>query len=167
VHGELLDATVLAAFAGTAAAIDIATRRIPNAVPLALTMVGVTLAATGVTGITPASSALGIAAGLLLMLPGHLFGATGAGDVKLFAAAGSVLGAGQMFEAFVAVAVAGGVLALAVAWRRGRIGRTVAGAVQCARGPREAKAEIESPLRDNRFAYGPAVAVGCIVAALI
>ena len=45
------------------------------------------------------------------MLPGHLFGATGAGDVKLFAAAGTLLGPSDMVLAFVATAIAGGVLA--------------------------------------------------------
>ena len=52
------------------------------------------LAATGISGISLASSLLGFFLGFLLMLPGHVLGATGAGDVKLFAAAGAVLGAG-------------------------------------------------------------------------
>ena len=34
----------------------------------------------------------GIAVGLAVMLPGHLIGATGAGDVKFFAALGTLLG---------------------------------------------------------------------------
>ena len=60
-----------------------------------------------------------------MMLPGHVFGATGAGDVKLFAAAGTMLGSGRIVRAFLYVAIAGGVLAVAIAIRRGRLGRTV------------------------------------------
>ena len=35
---------------------------------------------------------LGFVVGLALMLPGHVLGATGAGDVKLMAAIGSLVG---------------------------------------------------------------------------
>ena len=38
-----------------------------------------TLAAIGLSGVSPASSLVGLVLGLLLMLPGHFFGATGAG----------------------------------------------------------------------------------------
>ena len=57
----------------------------------------------------------GLALGFALMLPGHLFGATGAGDVKLFAAMGTLLGPGAIFNAFLYTAIAGGLLALVVA----------------------------------------------------
>ena len=60
-----------------------------------------------------------------MMLPGHVFGATGAGDVKLFAAAGTLLGSGRIVTAFLFVAIAGGVLAVVIAIRRGRLGRTM------------------------------------------
>ena len=83
----------LAAGAGVAAAIDLRTRRVPN--PLTAAARG---AGRGVRG-RRASAACrsarrcsGLVLGLALMLPGHLFGATGAGDVKLFAAAGALLG---------------------------------------------------------------------------
>ena len=49
------------------------------------------------------------------MLPGHALGATGAGDVKLMAAVGAIVGPGMVLRAFLFTAVAGGVLALAVA----------------------------------------------------
>ena len=49
----------------------------------------------GCSGLSlPARSALGVALGLLLMLPGPLLGATGAGDVKLMAAVGAIVGPG-------------------------------------------------------------------------
>src|SRR4029077_4209346 len=71
-----------------AAAIDLRTRRGPHALTLALAAAGIVFAAAGIGRVTLLGAIAGMAAGLVLMLPGHLFGATGAGDVKLFAALG-------------------------------------------------------------------------------
>ena len=49
------------------------------------------------------------------MLPGHALGATGAGDVKLMAAVGSLLGPLVIVNAVLFTAIAGGVLAVTVA----------------------------------------------------
>ena len=120
---------MLAAFCagfGSAAVIDMRHRRIPNVVCVATAAAGVALSAGGFSGITVTSSLAGLAYGFLMMLPGHIFGATGAGDVKLFAAAGTLLGSGRIVTAFLFVAIAGGVLAVIVAIRRGRLRRTVA-----------------------------------------
>lgn len=157
---------VVAVSTGVATAIDLTRRRIPNTLTLATTLLGLGLAAAGVTGITVAAALAGLALGLVLMLPGHLLGATGAGDVKLFAAAGTLLGGGRMLEAFLFVAIAGGVLALLAAAARGRLARTVAGASALCRTPAAARARIESVVEDNRFPYGPAIAAGCVLAAL-
>ena len=73
---------------GTAAVIDIRQRRIPNVVCVTTAAAGLVLATIGVNSITVTSALAGLAFGFLMMLPGHVFGATGAGDVKLFAAAG-------------------------------------------------------------------------------
>jgi prepilin peptidase CpaA len=158
---------VLVAGVGGAAAIDVESRRIPNEIVALIAFAGVAMAATGASGITLASSLLGVAVGLVLMLPSHLFGATGAGDVKLFAAAGAALGAPRIFAAFFFVAIAGGVLALIVAAARGRLRRTVMQTAQLFGRPSEVRAAIESPAENNRFAYGPAIAAGCVLAALI
>jgi prepilin peptidase CpaA len=149
-----------------ASATDLARRRIPNGVSLATAAAGLTLAMGGISGVTVWSSIAGLVIGLMLMLPGHVLGATGAGDVKLFAAAGAVLGAAQTVQAFLYVAIAGGVLALAFACVRGRLARTLARLTALVRRPSAAAAEIESPAEDNRFPYGPAIAVGCVIAAL-
>jgi prepilin peptidase CpaA len=163
------DALVLGALvtgAGTAAVVDVARRRIPNAVSVATAAAGVVLAATGASGVTLQASLLGFAIGFALMLPGHVVGATGAGDVKLFAAAGAVLGARQVLEAFLFVAIAGGVLAVGVAWWRGRLARTIVHTARLCGAPGQTRAEIESPAEHNKFPYGPAIAAGCILAAL-
>jgi prepilin peptidase CpaA len=169
-HASAPQAVVLAVLVvsmGAATIADVARRRIPNWLSLATAAAGLGLSAAGATGITLWSSMAGVTIGLALMLPGHLLGATGAGDVKLFAAAGAVLGAAQTFEAFLYVALAGGLLALAFACARGRLSATVAATFRLFGGPAGARAAIESPDRNNRFPYGPAIAVGCLCAALI
>ena len=72
------------------------------------------------------ASFAGFVVGLALMMPGHLLGATGAGDVKLMAAVGAVVGPSTVVTAFLFTAVAGGVLAVVVAKRRGRLAATIA-----------------------------------------
>lgn len=159
-------AAVLAG-AGTGAAIDIRTRRIPNVITFGTAALGLTLAATGLSGVSPASSLVGLVLGLLLMLPGHFFGATGAGDVKLMAAVGAVLGLERIVQAFLLTAIAGGLLAVGLAIANRRLGATVRRTGKLMRAPGDAKREIESPDVGNRFAYGPAIAVGAVLAALM
>jgi prepilin peptidase CpaA len=163
---QTVTVAALAISTGAATAIDLRSRRIPNALSLATALAGVGLAAAGATGLTIGSSLAGLALGLVFMLPGHVLGATGAGDVKLFAAAGTLLGAGRMVEAFLFVAIAGGVLALATAAGRGRLGRTIERTAWLCRRPSTARTDIESVRENNRFPYGPAIAAGCVLAAL-
>jgi prepilin peptidase CpaA len=164
---DLVVLGALCAGLGTAAVIDIRHRRIPNVVCVATAATGITLSLIGVSSITVTSALAGLAFGFLMMLPGHVFGATGAGDVKLFAAAGTMLGSGRITTAFLFVAIAGGVLAVAVACRRGRLGRTMGMTARLLGRPTKLKAAIESPAEHNRFSYGPAIAIGCVVAMLI
>lgn len=154
----------LCAGVGTAAAIDIRQRRIPNAVCVTMAGTGMALSLSGISHVTIASSLIGLAAGLLFMLPGHVIGATGAGDVKLFAAAGTLLGSERIVSAFLAMAIAGGALALIVALCRGRLTRTFSHLASLFGRPSAAKANIEAPVEHNRFPYGPAIAVGCVIA---
>ena len=159
--------STLCAGVGTAALIDIHQRRIPNAVTVSTAAAGLALSAVGISNVTLTSSFAGLALGLVMMLPAHVLGATGAGDVKLFAAAGTLLGSGRMVAAFLCMAIAGGALALAVAWYRGRIGRTLQLAAHLLARPGQAQPAVESRLEHNRFCYGPAIAVGCVIAALM
>lgn len=158
-------ATVVAG-AGAGAAIDLSTRRVPNPLTLLLAVCGVAFAASGLSGLSIGASLAGFALGLALMLPGHLFGATGAGDVKLFAALGALIGPAHIATAFVYTALAGGILAVVIAIRRRRLQRTLGHAAQLLSSAAGHAAAIESPLENNRFAYAPAIAVGSIIAAL-
>ncbi len=152
---------------GAGAVIDALTRRIPNRLTVAAAALGLVLAASGLTHVTIAQSLSGFALGLLLMLPGHLLGATGAGDVKLLGAAGAILGVGRVPTAFVFTAIAGGLLAIAVASARGRLGNTVRGAALLVAQPAAGRAQVETSHAASAFAYGPAIAIGCVLAAIV
>lgn len=152
--------------ASVAALIDVATRRIPNVLTGGIAALGLLLAGLHVTGAGFAAAAGGLFVGVLLMLPGHLFGRTGAGDVKLLAALGTLLGPAGVAAAFVYTLVAGGLLVIVVAIQRGRLKTTVAHTATLVRTGGSNVAEIERPSADNRFAYAPAIAVGACLAAL-
>jgi prepilin peptidase CpaA len=141
------DAFVLIAVAAgsvAAAAIDLRTRRVPNALTLAIASTGIVLATAGAGRVALAAAIGGCLVGVLLMLPGHILGATGGGDVKLLGAFGTLLGPVDTVNAFLAMAIAGGLMAIAILVHRRRRGET-----------------------DNRFAYAPAIAVGACVAAAV
>lgn len=163
------NAFVIAAVAGSggaSAAFDLRTRRVPNWLTLGITALGMMLAAAHLTNQSIATALGGFAVGLLLMLPGHIVGATGAGDVKLFAAVGSILGPAGIAVAFVYTAIFGGALALTAAVLRGRLHDTLqeTATLVVTRGANVA--QIERPSANNRFAYAPAIALGTLVAAL-
>lgn len=157
----------MAAGALAATVIDIRTRRIPNDLTATMAGIGLGLSATGLSGLPLWASFLGFAVGLALMMPGYLLGATGAGDVKLMAAVGAIVGPGMAVTAFLFTAIAGGVLAVIVAIRRRRLGATLAGTGRLIAGPGDARQEIRTATPASRFAYGPAIAVGSVLAALM
>ena len=149
--------------ASVAAAIDVRTGRIPNALVAATALVGLSLTAFGWSGGSFGASVAGLLLGAALMLPGHLVGGTGAGDVKLVAALGTLVGPQAIVMTWIYSAIAGGVLACMVAMRRGQLRRSVTGAASLMAGKPEAATEIRS--RDlNRFALGPAILAGTVMA---
>jgi prepilin peptidase CpaA len=151
----------------TATVVDIRSRRIPNLLTATMAGVGVGLAATGLSGVSLVASGAGFVLGVALMLPGFWLGATGAGDVKLMAAVGAIVGPALVVSAFLFTAIAGGVLALAVAFRRRRLGATLAGTGRLISAPSDARQELKAAGGSSRFAYGPAIAIGSVLAALM
>ena len=159
-------AAVLIVGAGVAATVvDIRERRVPNVLTMGLASVGLLLAMTGLGTVTLGGALGGLALGLALLLPAHIFGAMGAGDVKLLAAFGALLGPGDVFNAFLRAAILGGVMALAVALWRGRLRETLYGtAMLMTTRNRTMAAVIEHPAANNRFPYAPAIALGAALA---
>jgi prepilin peptidase CpaA len=163
---DLLVFVTLTGGLAAAAAIDLRTRRVPNPLTAGLALSGLGFAAMGIGHVSVGASLAGLAFGLVLMLPGHLFGGTGAGDVKLFGAAGALLGPAPMIGAFLYTAIAGGALALIVALQRRRLGRTMTRTARLVASGGASAAEIDAPQENNRFPYAPAIAVGAILAAI-
>ena len=123
-------------------------------------------ASRGQAAITGGAAIGGLAVGLVLMLPGHVIGRTGAGDVKLLAAVGTMLGPQAITMAFLYSAIAGGALAVLVAIGRGSLRRTIESTATLMRTGGANAADIEKTGVDNRFAYAPAIAVGAVAAAI-
>ncbi|HYT67376.1 MAG TPA: A24 family peptidase [Vicinamibacterales bacterium] len=160
--------TLLILSLGLAAAVvlDVRTRRIPNWLTGGIAAAGFGMAFGG-GSVTPGQAALGLLAGLFLMMPAHVMGAMGAGDVKLMGAVGAVVGPDLALRAFLYSAVTGGVFALVVALKRGVLASTLQDASRLVTSPAGARAAIEAPARANRFAYGPAIAVGTLVSLMV
>lgn len=91
---------------------DVRYRRIPNAYVLATLLSGLLMNGilNGLGGLGASVGGCLVAFGMMFAL--HLFGAMGAGDVKLFAAIGSVVGIGLVVPTFVVVVLTGGLLAV-------------------------------------------------------
>jgi prepilin peptidase CpaA len=96
---------------------DLSVRKIPNAVllPALMTSLFLNSVAGGLAGL--ADSIAGLVIGLLMLMPLHVLGRMGAGDIKLMGVVGSTLGAWGAVVAGLATMMAGGVLAiLYVVW---------------------------------------------------
>ena len=150
----------------TSALIDLRLRRVPNWLTLGIAALGITMAALRIGAVTYPAALGGFALGFILMLPGHLIGSTGAGDVKLLAALGTLLGPYGILTAFLYAALAGGALALIVAVRRRSLGRTMERTCTLVRTRGANVGDIEGTTTNNRFAYAPAIAIGAIATAL-
>lgn len=108
---------LLVAFA--ACITDLRHRRIPNALTFgaAATAIAFHVAVDGFAGL--GTSVGGWLVGTALFLPFFALGGMGAGDVKLLAALGAWLGPRETFWVAIYGSLAGGVMALAVAFVRG------------------------------------------------
>jgi len=90
--------TILTVFILIAAIYDVGTKKIPNWISLTIIVTGLSWNFFSVEGLGFKDSGLGLIVGLLLMMPGHVLGSMGAGDVKLMAAIGSVVGLNQVLD---------------------------------------------------------------------
>lgn len=149
---------------------DVRYRRIPNPFVLATLATGIILnAAWG--GLSGALASLGgclLAFVLMLML--HVFGAMGAGDVKLFAAIGSVVGSALVPPTFVVVLLTGGALAVVTMFRAGAVRSTLHNVAMLFLGflPGWKMPRIAVP-PDRRYTipYGVAITFGSIISLLL
>jgi prepilin peptidase CpaA len=145
---------------------DVRYRRIPNAFVIATLIGGIAINSifSGMHGLL--ASVGGCALGLIAMLFMHVFGAMGAGDVKLFSAIGSVLGASLVVPTLVVVIITGGLMAILSIIRMGtvrvtlqRVGLILMGLLPGWRMPRYSVPEN----RVHTIPYGVAITLGSII----
>jgi len=147
---------------------DVRYRRIPNLLVLTALIVGlaINISFQGWHGL--GNSLAGFAFGFIPMLLLHIFGSMGAGDVKLFGAVVTILGATMMPGTLVLVAILGGILAIYSTLRAGTMLSTLHGVLRIFVGilpgwemPRFAMG------RDRRhmIPYGVAIMIGSVISA--
>jgi prepilin peptidase CpaA len=109
----------------------------------------------------------GSALAFALMLVLHVFGTMGAGDVKLFAAIGAVIGSSLVLPTLLVVALTGGALALCKMVYSRRVTSTMFGVLQFFYGllPGQRVPRFEVPAdRSYNLPYGVAICGGSLIA---
>jgi prepilin peptidase CpaA len=120
-----IEVVLLALILG-AAVYDVRYRRIPNWLTLIGVLVGLglnTFLYQGWPGLKFSLMGLGLGFGIYFVL--YALRAMGAGDVKLMAAIGSMVGWSDWFGIFIITAIIGGLAALVLVGLRGRLKRTL------------------------------------------
>ncbi|MCG7201680.1 prepilin peptidase [Marinobacter pelagius] len=99
---------------------DFSSRRIPNVLTFSMIVLGITLHSLGAQWQGAGFALSGLLVGLFCFLPLYFFAALGAGDVKLLAAVGALIGPYAVFLSAVMTLLVGGVFALAfITWKGG------------------------------------------------
>jgi prepilin peptidase CpaA len=149
---------------------DVRYRRIPNAFVLATLASGL-IVNTIYGGFKGALISLaGCAIAFTLMFILHVFGAMGAGDVKLFAAIGSLTGAHLVLPTFLVVLLTGGALALLLTLRAGVVRTTMQRVVMILVGllPGWQMPRFAVPAdRRHTIPYGVAITFGSLISLAI
>ena len=149
---------------------DVRYRRIPNPFVFATLASGIAINVIfgGLPGLAASFGGCALAFGLMFML--HVFGAMGAGDVKLFAAIGAVTGAHLVLPTFLVVVLTGGVLAMVSIIRSGSVVTTMNRVLQILVGllPGWEMPRFAVPTdRTHTIPYGVAITIGSIISTTI
>ena len=149
---------------------DVRYRRIPNLFVLATLISGLLLNFYfgGLGGV--AASLGGCALAFALMLVLHVLGAMGAGDVKLFASIGAVVGVNLVVPTFLVVALTGGVLGVVTMVRAGCVRQTLIGVLRIFVGllPGWQMPRFAVPAdRKHTIPYGVAITFGSLISLVV
>ena len=147
---------------------DMRTRRIPNWLSFSFLLAGVAASTWmhGWSGLGDSFAGLGL--GLLVFGILAWMGGMGMGDVKLCAAIGAWIGPGQLIFAIVVTAMAGGVMALAMAIWGGFLGDLFTGAGDLllgwkSKGMKASEDLVLSNPKARKMPYAPAIAIGTLI----
>jgi prepilin peptidase CpaA len=165
-HFIFAASALLVPLAGIITYYDVRYRRIPNVFVLATLLCGLTMntLSGGAGGLTSSLGGLAFAFGLMFAL--HIFGAMGAGDVKLFGAIGSVVGLGYVVPTFLVVLLTGGLLAFVSTLRAGTFRATMHRVLQIFVGllPGWEMPQFSVPAdRRHTVPYGVAITLGSLI----
>ncbi|HEX8502845.1 MAG TPA: prepilin peptidase [Pyrinomonadaceae bacterium] len=149
---------------------DVRYRRIPNLFVLATLVSGliINFMASGLGGLTASAGGCLLGFGLMFVL--HVFGAMGAGDVKLFAAVGSVVGSALVVPTFLVVLLTGGALAVYTILRNGTALTTLTRVLQIFVGllPGWQIPRFDVPAdRRHTLPYGVAITLGSLISLFV
>jgi|SRR5579862_6878355 prepilin peptidase CpaA len=160
---------VLVLIVVTAAVYDLRYRRIPNWLVLAGLVAGFGLNTFLFESSGLIHSAKGMGLALAIYFPLYVLRAMGAGDAKLMAAVGSIVGWGNWLAIFVLTAVIGGLMGLVVLLFAGRIRRTfwnlgwMINEMMHFRAPYRSSEELDvRSEKAMRMPHGVAIALGSI-----
>jgi prepilin peptidase CpaA len=149
---------------------DVRYRRIPNSFVLATLTSGI-LVNTIILGFQGLyGSIAGCVLAFILMFILHIFGAMGAGDVKLFAAIGAVTGVQLVIPTFLVVVLTGGLLGIISMVRGGMVRSTTHRVLQIFVGllPGWEMPKFAIPAdRTHTIPYGVAIMLGSIISTTI
>jgi prepilin peptidase CpaA len=167
---SVIAATLLVPLALIITYYDVWYRRIPNPFVLATLAAGfmINIALGGVEGAL--ASLGGCALGFFLMFVLHIFGAMGAGDVKLFAAIGAVTGIHLVLPTFFVVILTGGILGIVAMLRAGQMKSTMIRVLQIILGilPGHSVPRFAIPAdRKHTIPYGVAITFGSLISLVI
>jgi prepilin peptidase CpaA len=160
---------LVAAVALVAGIYDILYRRIPNWLVLAALLLGFLLNGFLYLGDGLLRSALGMGLALLIYLPLYMLRGMGAGDVKLMAALGALVGPANWIFIFIISALLGGILAVILTLAKGRFLKTIRNVgfmlweMAHLRPPhlRSEELDIKSP-KAVKLPHGAVIALGCM-----
>ena len=116
---------VLLLLVAIAAVYDIRFRRIPNWLVLTGLLLGLGLNTFLLQWSGVRASLLGISLAFLIYFPLYLLRGMGAGDVKLMAAIGAIVGPANWFGIFIVSALLGGIAAVILLMARGRLANSL------------------------------------------
>ena len=170
VSPEVMKLLFLVPLAAVVIYYDVRYRRIPNTLVLATLLAGLAINTSfgGMQGIISSAGGFGLA--FIPMFLMHIFGAMGAGDVKLFGAVGAVLGVGLVPMTFVVVVMLGAALAVYSMLMAGTVFSTLHGVLRIFVGilPGWEMPRFAMPAdRRHTIPYGVAIMLGSLITAVV